>query len=98
MFVPNNGGSFRMVIDDVFFIKGRGTVVTGRVESGTVKIGDTVVISRADGNAITTQVMGVEGFRKPNFVAQVGDNCGLVLKDVEKGQLTAGMVVTEADR
>ncbi|MBX3084456.1 MAG: elongation factor Tu [Anaerolineae bacterium] len=98
MFVPNNGGSFRMVIDDVFFIKGRGVVVTGKVESGTVKMGDKVVISGANGVTIMTQVIGVEGFRKPNFVAQVGDNCGLVLKDVEKGQLTAGMVVTEADR
>jgi translation elongation factor EF-Tu-like GTPase len=92
MFVPNNDGSLRMVIDDVFMIKGRGVVVTGRVEAGTVKKGDRVVIEGV-GVSITTEVMGVEAFRKADFVAQAGDNVGLLLRDVTNDQIKAGMVV-----
>ena len=92
MFVPNNDGSLRMVIDDVFMIKGRGVVVTGRVERGTVQKGDRVVIE-GDDISITTEVMGIEAFRKANFVAQAGDNVGLLLRDVTKDQIKAGMVV-----
>jgi elongation factor Tu len=70
MFVPH--GSFRMQIEDVFTIKGRGTVITGRVESGSVKKGDRVVIVGADGVSIMTEVVAAEAWRKSDFVAQAG--------------------------
>jgi len=93
--VPNSGDSLRMVIDDVFMIKGRGVVVTGRVESGTVKKGDRVVIEDED-ISIMTVVGGVEAFRKVDFMAQVGDTVGLLLRDVAKEQIKAGMIIRNA--
>ena len=97
MFVPNSDGSLRLVIDDVFMIKGRGVVITGRVESGRVKKGDRVVITGEDGVSITTEVVGIEGFhREADFVARTGDDVGVVLRDVVREQIKAGMVITDA--
>ncbi len=82
---------FLMPVEDVFSISGRGTVVTGRIERGTVKIGDTIeIVGLRDTQ--TTTVTGVEMFRKEMEMGEAGDNCGILLRgtkkeDVERGQV-----------
>lgn len=75
-------GPFRMVVEDVFRITGRGTVATGKVELGTIRVGQEVRILRAGTVLSTTTVTGVEMFRKVLDSATVGDNVGLLLKGV----------------
>jgi elongation factor Tu len=82
---------FLMPVEDVFSISGRGTVVTGRIERGTVKIGETIEIVGIR-DTQTTTVTGVEMFRKEMDQGVAGDNCGLLLRgtkkeDVERGQV-----------
>ena len=81
---------FRMVVEDVFVIRRRGTVATGRVESGQVSVGDTVRVN--DGESF--EVSGVETFRKKLDTAGPGENVGLVLREAEKGQVNRGDVLT----
>ena len=83
---------FRMTVEDVFAIRNRGTVATGRVESGTLRVGDTVQI---DGT-LKARVDAIEVFRKSIEAANVGDNIGVLFKDVEKSQLDRGSVLTAA--
>ena len=85
---------FLMPIEDVFTITGRGTVATGRIERGAVKVGDTVEIVGMQEKAKSTVVTGVEMFRKLLDQAVAGDNIGALLrgierKDVERGQVLA---------
>ena len=85
---------FLMPVEDVFTITGRGTVATGRVERGTVKVGDTVEIVGLADKPKDTVVTGVEMFRKILDMAEAGDNIGALLrgidrKDVERGQVLA---------
>jgi elongation factor Tu len=81
---------FRLTVEDVFVIKNRGVVATGRVESGTLRVGDTVQI---DGT-LAAQVDGIEVFRKSIDEAQTGDNIGVLFRGLEKGQLNRGSVLT----
>jgi elongation factor Tu len=74
---------FLMAIEDVFSIKGRGTVVTGRVERGIIKVGDEVEIL-GFGDTRKTTVTGVEMFRKLLDQGQAGDNVGCLLRGIEK--------------
>jgi elongation factor Tu len=83
---------FLMSVEDVFSITGRGTVGTGRVERGKIKVGDKVDIVGIT-QTRTTVVTGVEMFRKILDEAQAGDNVGLLLRGVEKDDLERGMVV-----
>ena len=80
---------FRMTIEDIFSIKGRGTVVTGQVESGTLKIGDEVIIQGKSGEKKTT-VTGIEMFRKMLDSAKAGDNVGILLRNISKDELQKG--------
>jgi elongation factor Tu len=81
-----------MPVEDVFSITGRGTVGTGRVERGKVKVGDKVeVVGIKD--TVETVVTGVEMFRKILDDAQAGDNVGLLLRGVDKDRLERGMVL-----
>ena len=85
---------FAMAVEDVFTITGRGTVATGRVERGIVKVGDPVEIVGLQDKPRATVVTGVEMFRKLLDQAQAGDNVGVLLrgiqrKEVERGQLIA---------
>ncbi len=83
---------FLMPVEDVFSIPGRGTVGTGRVESGSVKVGDKVErVGIKD--TLDTTVTGVEMFRKELDYAQAGDNVGLLLRGVAKEDLERGMVI-----
>ncbi len=83
---------FLMPIEDVFGIKGRGTVVTGRVERGQVKVGDTVEIVGIR-ETRSTVVTGVEMFRKLLDSGQAGDNIGCLLRGIERGEVERGMVL-----
>ena len=84
---------FLMAIEDVFTIAGRGTVGTGRVERGKIKLNDEVEIVGLRPEPRKTVVTGVEMFRKILDEAQAGDNVGLLLRGVEKKELERGMVV-----
>jgi translation elongation factor EF-Tu-like GTPase len=83
---------FRMTVEDVFAIRNRGTVATGRVESGALRVGDTVRID----STLEARVDGIEVFRKSIDQANVGDNIGVLFKDLEKSQLNRGSVLTAA--
>jgi len=85
---------FQMPIEDVFSIKGRGTVGTGRIERGVVKVGDEVEIVGL-GETRKTTVTGVEMFNKTLEQGQAGDNVGLLLRGVEKDQLQRGHVLAK---
>ena len=81
-----------MTVADVFAIRNRGTVATGRVESGTLRVGDTVQI---DGT-LDARVDAIEVFRKSIDEANVGENIGVLFKGVEKNQLNRGSVLTSS--
>ncbi len=83
---------FRITVEDVFGITGRGTVVTGRVESGSVNVGDIVRLRRMDGSGRDVAVTGIEMFRKMMDMAKQGDNVGLLL-DVGKNGVGRGDVL-----
>jgi elongation factor Tu len=86
---------FLMPIEDVFSIKGRGTVVTGRVERGTVKIGDTLEIIGLREESMNTVCTGVEMFHKLLDSGQAGDNVGVLLRGIEREQVERGMVLAK---
>jgi elongation factor Tu len=83
---------FLMPIEDVFSITGRGTVVTGRIERGVIKVGETVEIIGIREEKITTTVTGVEMFRKLLDSGEAGDNVGLLLRGTGKDEVERGMV------
>jgi elongation factor Tu len=85
---------FLMPIEDVFGIKGRGTVVTGRIERGLVKVGDTVEIVGIEATR-TTVVTGVEMFKKLLDQGEAGDNVGCLLRGVERTEVQRGQVLAK---
>ena len=85
---------FLMPIEDVFTITGRGTVATGRVERGVVKVGDTVEIVGM-GSKLSTVITGVEMFRKMLDQAQSGDNVGLLLRGIQRTEIERGQVLAK---
>jgi elongation factor Tu len=84
---------FMMPIEDVFSIKGRGTVVTGRVDRGKIKVGDGVEIVGLRDKSMSSVVTGVEMFHKLLDEGQAGDNLGLLLRGIERTDVERGMVV-----
>jgi elongation factor Tu len=86
---------FLMPVEDVFSIKGRGTVGTGRVERGTIKVGDEVEIIGLHKENKKSVVTGVEMFQKTLDSAIPGDNVGLLLRGIEKEQLERGQVIAK---
>lgn len=88
--------SFRMTITDLFNIRGSGVVVTGRVESGVVTVGDEIYIRTSSG-VKNIVVAGLEAFHKQVPQAQAGDNVGVLLKGVEAGELQRGDVLSGSD-
>jgi elongation factor Tu len=83
---------FLMPVEDIFSIEGRGTVVTGRVERGKVKVGEEVEIVGIKDTAVTT-VTGVEMFNKQLDAATAGDNAGILLRGTKKEEITRGQVL-----
>jgi elongation factor Tu len=85
---------FLMPVEDVFSITGRGTVATGRIERGMVKVGEEVALV-GFGATKKTVVTGVEAFRKLLDEGRAGDNVGLLLRGVEKTEIERGMVLAK---
>ena len=86
---------FLMPVEDVFSITGRGTVATGRVERGMVKVGDQVEIVGLSDEKRTTVVTGVEMFRKLLDFAEAGDNIGVLLRGVQRTEIERGQVLAK---
>jgi elongation factor Tu len=84
---------FLMSVEDVFSITGRGTVATGRIERGKIKVGEGVEIVGLMEAPLTSTVTGVEMFRKLLDEGEAGDNAGLLLRGIEKTQIRRGMVI-----
>ena len=84
---------FVMSIEDVMTITGRGTVVTGRIETGIVKLNDQVEIVGLNAEKLTSTVTGIEMFRKTLNEGMAGDNAGILLRGIEKNQIERGMVL-----
>jgi len=88
-----NDKPFLISVEDVFSIKGRGTVATGRVERGTVKVGDAAEIVGLSKENTKTTITGVEMFNKTLESAISGDNCGVLMRGIEKEGITRGQVI-----
>ena len=86
---------FLMPVEDVFSIEGRGTVVTGRIERGIIKIGDEVSIVGMKPEISKTTITGVEMFNKSLQQGQAGDNAGLLLRGTKKEEVERGMVLAK---
>ncbi len=92
--VRDTDKDFLMPVEDVFSISGRGTVVTGRIEKGTIKVGEEIEIVGIKDTATTT-VTGVEMFRKEMEQGEAGDNCGILLRGVKKEEVERGQVLVK---
>ncbi len=89
---------FRMTVEDVFSIKGRGTVAVGKIESGTLHVGDKIRITRQNGGIGNTSVVsGLEMFRKTVKEATAGDTVGVLLRDISRDDLQRGDIL-ESDQ
>jgi len=86
---------FMMPVEDVFSIKGRGTVVTGRIERGLVKVGEPVEIVGLREKSVASVVTGVEMFHKTLDQGQAGDNVGLLLRGIDREDVERGMVIAK---
>lgn len=87
------GSDFQITVQDVFTITGRGTVITGRVEAGSVSVGDAVTLRRVDGSERQVIVAGIEMFRKMKDIAVAGENAGILLRQVERKEIGRGDVL-----
>ncbi len=86
---------FLMPVEDVFSITGRGTVATGRIETGIINSGDPVDIVGMGAEKLKSVVTGVEMFRKILDRGEAGDNAGLLLRGIDKNEITRGMVIAK---
>nr|WMP12329.1 Elongation factor Tu [Laurencia verruciformis] len=86
--------TFLMAVEDVFSITGRGTVATGRIERGIIKVGDTIEIVGLQ-ETKTTTITGLEMFQKTLDEGMAGDNIGILLRGVQKGDIQRGMVLAQ---
>lgn len=85
--------AFLMSVEDVFTITGRGTVATGRIERGVIKVGDNVEIVGFNESPLTSTCTGVEMFKKLLDRGEAGDNAGILLRGIEKKDIKRGMVI-----
>uniref|UniRef100_UPI00404A3230 elongation factor Tu n=3 Tax=Flavobacterium sp. TaxID=239 RepID=UPI00404A3230 len=93
--VRDNAKPFLMPIEDVFTITGRGTVATGRIETGVANTGDPVEIIGMGAGKLTSTVTGVEMFRKILDRGEAGDNVGILLRGIDKADIRRGMVIVK---
>jgi hypothetical protein len=91
---PDEG--FRLTVEDVFSIAGRGTVVTGVVERGTLRVGEALVLKKPDGRSLPTVCTGIEAFRRILDEARPGDNIGILLRRLGKDDVARGDRVVAA--
>jgi translation elongation factor EF-Tu-like GTPase len=85
---------FRMTVADVFSIRGRGTVVTGRIETGSVHTGQRIRLTRLDGSVHDVEVTAIEAFRKVLDEASAGDTVGILLLGIDRDAVAAGDTLT----
>ena len=90
----DNEKPFLMPVEDVFSITGRGTVATGRIETGVIKVGEEIQIIGLGEEPKKSTVTGVEMFRKLLDQGEAGDNVGLLLRGIDKNEIKRGMVIT----
>lgn len=93
--VRDNEKPFLMPIEDVFSITGRGTVATGRIETGIAQTGDPVEIIGMGAEKLTSTITGIEMFRQILDRGEAGDNAGILLRGIEKTQISRGMVIVK---
>jgi elongation factor Tu len=93
--VRDEAKAFLMSVEDVFSITGRGTVATGAIETGIIRTGDSVDIVGLSEEKMSSTVTGVEMFRKILDEGRAGENCGLLLRGIEKEQIKRGMVIAK---
>jgi elongation factor Tu len=93
--VRDEAKAFLMSVEDVFSITGRGTVATGAIETGIIRTGDAVDIVGLSEEKLSSTVTGVEMFRKILDEGRAGENCGLLLRGIEKEQIKRGMVIAK---
>ena len=93
--VRDEAKAFLMSVEDVFSITGRGTVATGAIETGIIRTGDPVDIVGLSEEKMASTVTGVEMFRKILDEGRAGENCGLLLRGIEKEQIKRGMVIAK---
>src|SRR5690606_12683559 len=86
---------FLMPVEDVFSIKGRGTVVTGRIERGVINMNDPIEIVGLQDDPTSTVVTGIEMFHKQHQTAEAGMNVGLLIRGIEKDQVERGQVLAK---
>jgi elongation factor Tu len=86
---------FLMPVEDVFSITGRGTVATGKIETGVINSGETVHILGMGDEKLVSTVTGVEMFRKILDRGEAGDNVGLLLRGIDKAEIRRGMVIAK---
>ncbi|GAA1578831.1 hypothetical protein GCM10009804_39120 [Kribbella hippodromi] len=88
-------GSFGLTVEDVFSITGRGTVATGRIQTGTVSVGEQLIVNRDGRPLLQVEVTGIEMFRKTVKTAKTGDNVGLLLRGTKRDQVLKGDVLSK---
>lgn len=87
--------TFRIKVEDVFTITGKGTVIVGTVESGFVSVGDNVKLQRVNGVTKDVVVLGIEKFKKFTNVAHKGENVGILLSDITRKDIGNGDILTK---
>ena len=95
MVFDESGAPAKMHVEDVFFIKGRGTVVTGKVEAGSFQVGQKINI-KTDNGTITTTIAGIETFSKKEEFVATGSAAGFVIPDVAREAVQKGNLITAA--
>ena len=86
----SSSSDFKMTVADVFNITGRGTVITGKIESGEIRVGDTISLRGKSYN-----VQGIEMFRRNTQEAKAGDNVGILLRGLDRNSVARGDVLTK---
>jgi translation elongation factor EF-Tu-like GTPase len=86
-------GAFSMKIMDAFAITGRGTVMTGRIDTGSIQTGDTVCVPLASGETVASEVSGIELFRKMLDNAEAGQNVGILVTGINRKAIKKGAIL-----
>ena len=87
-------GDFLLTVEDTFTITGRGTIVTGEIERGSIKVGNSVKIKNSDTGEIKISViLGIEKFRKILDTASAGENVGILLKGINRNEISKGDII-----
>lgn len=85
---------WQFLVEDVFFISGRGIVLVGKVQSGNIHLGDVTTITNKKGVLVESTVIGIEQFHNQCKSINQGENCGLLLSGLSKGDVVAGSIIT----